>query len=314
MKTTTTRRSVLAALSVAAVPLAIDFGAAAPCDDPVHEAIAAHRAAERAHSDAVLAQSRLESELSREQRQSCVYAAEEEISETDDPRWIAGARAVAEASNRMDDCAIALLNVRPTTLAGMSALFRYVSDEADAGCLPDGIEGDRRDFEHFEAALLSEAADWLGGMPAGSRPAAGAGTNFLANAECDPIFDLIEQHRAAVAEYNKAEAISGEIVPSPERDAAFAVTCAAMSRSGNLLEALLRSQPRTMAGALALLQHLGQDEYLGVVWPGAGEDDRETLLSTSNNSLRIDRKRLAQDFPLRLAAAMRDIVGATAKG
>jgi hypothetical protein len=79
------------------------------------------------------------------------------------------------------------------------------------------------------------------------------------------------------------------------------------------LEALLRSRPVTMAGVLALLEHLGQDEFLGTDWGGT-EADRETLLSTFNNSTRIKRRLLAQGFPLRLAAAMRDIVGSTAKG
>jgi hypothetical protein len=110
-----------------------------------------------------------------------------------------------------------------------------------------------------------------------------------------------------VAEYNRAEAISGDIVPvgAADWEAAFAVTSAAMDRSGDLLEALLRAEPATMPGAIALFEHLTQDEFLGVDW-GGEEDDRETLLSTFNDSNCIERRRLAQDFPGRFAAALRN--------
>jgi hypothetical protein len=37
-------------------------------------------------------------------------------------------------------------------------------------------------------------------------------------------------------------------------------------------------------------------------------------LSTFNNRICIEQRRLAQDFPLRLAAALRDIIGSEAKG
>jgi hypothetical protein len=93
------------------------------------------------------------------------------------------------------------------------------------------------------------------------------------------------------------------------------VTSAAMYRSYDLLEALLRARPVTMAGAIALLEHLGRDEYLGVDW-GGGARDRRTLLSVFSDSCRncADRKRLAEDFPLRLAAALREIIGRDTQG
>jgi hypothetical protein len=130
----------------------------------------------------------------------------------------------------------------------------------------------------------------------------------MSKADVDPVFALIEDHRAAVAEYNRAEAVSGAIVMGrDEWEAAWAVTCAAMDRSGDLLEALLRAEPATMAGAIALLNHLVQNEYLGVDW-GGDEDDRQTLLSTFNDSNCIERRRLAQDFPGHFAAVLRNII------
>jgi hypothetical protein len=149
------------------------------------------------------------------------------------------------------------------------------------------------------------AATALAGA-AGANVAAIALTTGLDPAPADPVFDLIDQHRAAVAEYNRAEAVSGQIVIGLEWEAAFAVTSAAMDRSYDLLEVLLRAQPATIAGAIALLEHLGQDEYLGVDW-GGGAHERRTLLSVFSDSSRncIDRKRLAEDFPLCLASALR---------
>jgi hypothetical protein len=125
--------------------------------------------------------------------------------------------------------------------------------------------------------------------------------------EVDPIFELIGQHRAAVAEYIRAETISGDALGA-ERETAWAVTSAAMDRSGDLLEALLRARPTTLNGAVSLLEYLGQDEFLGGASWESFADDRETLLSTFNNCTSIERKRLAQDLPARLAAALRNIV------
>jgi hypothetical protein len=156
----------------------------------------------------------------------------------------------------------------------------------------------------------------LAGVPAAAAVVLAGGTvaNTVAlaiprTADVDPIFAVIERHRVAVAEYNKAEAISGNIVGgSQDWKVTWAVTSAAMDRKADLLEAVLRAQPTTMAGVIALLEHLGQDEFLGVDW-GRDEHDRETLLSTFNNCNRIEPRRLAQDFPLRLAGALHQIIG-----
>jgi hypothetical protein len=70
----------------------------------------------------------LEVSLPEDQRQSDITVWEENIVETDDPRWLAAVRASWEASNSMDDLAIDLLNTRLATVAGVEALLRYFSN------------------------------------------------------------------------------------------------------------------------------------------------------------------------------------------
>lgn len=52
----------------------------------------------------------------------------QDIVKTDDPRWIANQRAVDKACDEGFDRALALLDVRPTTAAGLVTLLRYVAE------------------------------------------------------------------------------------------------------------------------------------------------------------------------------------------
>ena len=163
--TSPSRRTVLAGISVAAVSVAAALeksGATiAPGTDPVFAVIEAHQAAGLAFGDAVSAQSKLEKALPRENRRSHIRAFEEEIVETDDPRWIASQRAVHDLSRQASNRALDLLAIRPTTRAGLVALFRHVA-EAEEADLPSDVafDDDERSYS-FEAALLCVAADWL---------------------------------------------------------------------------------------------------------------------------------------------------------
>jgi hypothetical protein len=101
--------------------------------DPIFAAIERHRVAEREFGHAITAQSKLEEELPEHLRQSDIRPPEvNEIVETDDPRWIAAERAHHAAMEKEGECAEALLEIRPTTLEGLSALLRY-AEKADAG-------------------------------------------------------------------------------------------------------------------------------------------------------------------------------------
>jgi hypothetical protein len=301
----TSRRALLAGLAAATVPIVAGAEMTAPVSDPIFDAIATHKAAERAHSDAVLTQSRMEEKLPREKRRSHISAWEEEIVETDDPRWIAAVRATSEASDNLDDCAMALLDIRPTTLAGLGALFRHVSKEADAGCLPDGVEVDDREYEHFEGALLSVATGWISGMPESCWPAA-ARVTATARVDADPIFAVLAEHRAATKAYLEASAVDGDLKDGTEEwKRARVVTLAAIKREHAALRAVLTTEPTTLVGAVAVLGHVGQDNFLGEATDGGYG---ETLLLVEHDDRGGPLYKAAHEFPGRLAKNMRGLM------
>jgi hypothetical protein len=94
--------------------------------DPIFAAIEGHRRARTEFLAAVTEHGACEREIPSSRRQSSVDAWEENIVETDDPRWIAAEKNTIRASNSMDDTAIALLDVTPTTISGVAALLNYV--------------------------------------------------------------------------------------------------------------------------------------------------------------------------------------------
>jgi hypothetical protein len=107
-------------------------------------------------------------------------------------------------------------------------------------------------------------------------------------ARIDPIFATIDAHCVAAAAYHDS---SGD-------DA----STAAMAVEGEVLGVLLDSQAMTMTGLLALLEHLGQPEFL--IYDGDGDKTGETVLSGAMEYL--DQ---AKTFPLKLAAMLRNAVG-----
>jgi hypothetical protein len=128
--------------------------------DPILGAIEAHLMAVAAHGEAVEIEMALEVSLPDDQRQSDLTLWEEKIVETDDPRWIAAVRARWEASSYMDDLAIDLVNIEPTTTAGVEALLRYYAEHED-GLFPDGVDNDDGSSETFGSSLIRHAADSL---------------------------------------------------------------------------------------------------------------------------------------------------------
>jgi hypothetical protein len=138
--------------------------------------------------------------------------------------------------------------------------------------------------------------------PPGARPAA---TFFPTSAteKADPIFAVLADHRAAVKAYLAASEIDGNLeTGTPEWEAANAVTQAAIKREREMHHTVLTTQPTTMAGVIALLEHVGQDRYLGE----AEDHDRETVLSASHvqGSSLVAASR---EFPLRLATTVRGL-------
>ncbi|MEA2954297.1 MAG: hypothetical protein QOJ96_3817 [Alphaproteobacteria bacterium] len=140
----TTRRGFLstAAALVASPGVAIPANAAnALRPDPIFEAIEVHKAARLAFENAVSRGSALEQELPREKTRSWIAVWEEEIVETDDPRWIDSVREVNRACDAATDAAYALTNVAPTTMAGVVGLLQYVISVRPEEW-PEGVQSD----------------------------------------------------------------------------------------------------------------------------------------------------------------------------
>ena len=103
--------------------------------DPILAIIKQHHEAERAVHRRIDEWEKLKDELPEESRQTDMFG--RGIVETDDPRWLAAERAVWEAEARSDRAVTALLNVQPTTLAGLAAMLRYVQQYDRGGIWPE---------------------------------------------------------------------------------------------------------------------------------------------------------------------------------
>jgi hypothetical protein len=105
----------------------------------------------------------LENELPRDKRQSSVDSWEEKIVETDDPRWIECERAVIKTSDAEIDATIPLVDVTPTTRAGILALLQYaVSNDTDGEGWPRDLVGDDGKTHCWQHFLLENILEALG--------------------------------------------------------------------------------------------------------------------------------------------------------
>ena len=158
--TNTTRRGFLstAAALVASAAVAIPTNAATAFEtDPIFEAIETHKAARLAFENAVSRGCALEQELPLEKTRSWITVWEEEIVETDDPRWIDSVREVHRTSEAATDAAYALANVAPTTMAGVVGLLQYAISFPPEEW-PEGVESDEdtetRPWHYFLIEML----------------------------------------------------------------------------------------------------------------------------------------------------------------
>jgi hypothetical protein len=120
---------VTAGSAALAATIAVPASATAvvPAPDPILEAIEAHKAAHTEFVSWVDRHCKLEKELPSERRQTHITAWEEAIVKTDDPRWIEAEREVSLSSDAKNDAALDLLEVSPTTRAGVLALLDHVA-------------------------------------------------------------------------------------------------------------------------------------------------------------------------------------------
>jgi hypothetical protein len=317
--TSPSRRAVLAGLSLATPSVAavdILLAARVPGDDPILAVIAAHKAAERAFSDTLTEQGKLETALPRQLRQTHITAWDQSIVETDDPRWVAVQRAVDETGDEVYRLALALLDIQPTTAAGMVSLFRHVAEGKESGFPEFVLFDDQDDSERgvdFSSALLKVSADWLDSGEPRITPggAAVAALPIAAAAMADPIFAVLAEHREAMKAYLTASEVSGRLVDdTPEWNAAWAVTQAAIKREHAALLAVLTTQPTTIAGAVRLLDHVGQDQFLGEAEEDL--DEPETILTVWTGTVDGENEfaTATRHFPRRLAATMRNLTTA----
>jgi hypothetical protein len=140
----TNRRGFLSTAAALAASAAVSIAANAAdasTPDPIFEAIEAHKAARLAFENAFSRGSALEQELPREKTRSWIMVREEEIVETDDPRWIDSVREVNRNSEAATDAAYALANVAPTTMAGVVSLLQYAISVRPEEW-PEGVQSD----------------------------------------------------------------------------------------------------------------------------------------------------------------------------
>jgi hypothetical protein len=156
----------------------------------------------------------------------------------------------------------------------------------------------------------------LAGAPAVAAAALAGGTvtNALVIAEAkaaevDPIFAVIAEHHAIMAGWRDALRRENEFWHTPAGDAAGEEASDACGREKEHLLRVLTVQPTTLAGVVALLDHVGQEEFLN---SEEGDESEETVLSSWCDNDGDPLQEAAKSFPSRLAATMRSILGRAA--
>ncbi|MCK1618929.1 twin-arginine translocation signal domain-containing protein [Bradyrhizobium sp. 159] len=139
----------------AALPLPGSASAAGLAPDPIFAAIEAHKAAYAAYGAAIDHNGAVADSLPVDKRRSNANRWDEEIYETDDPRWIESEREVMRTCLEADRIAIELLSIMPTTMAGLIAIVEYaVVHDVDGIHWPDCLDDDettsrQRSWQHF---------------------------------------------------------------------------------------------------------------------------------------------------------------------
>jgi hypothetical protein len=152
----------------------------------------------------------------------------------------------------------------------------------------------------------SSRRPFLRGAPAAAAAAPAGGTVVNAVAigmakavEVDPIFGLIEKHKATCDAARAFSARWGDMSPSdPEYDVIKERFDDAYNGERKVLVLLLTCQPTTLAGIVAALEHVGQTDWV------FGNDSEDTVL-TDASECNIEE---AKVFPKHLAAALRNII------
>jgi hypothetical protein len=119
----------------------------------------------------------------------------------------------------------------------------------------------------------------------------------------DPIFGAIATHLAAVVQ--KCDHSDYTINMSfKEEQAEEPISQRLCDLCDETLRTVLDTAPTSLEGLLALLEHVGRQEFLD---PDDKTSHRETFLSSYNECCG-KWKRFGQDFPLRVAEAVRNML------
>jgi hypothetical protein len=100
----------------------------------------------------------LDRELPIEKCRSSVTLWGEEIVSTDDPRWIECERAVLRRMDEETDAACTLINVLPTTMAGLVSLLQYA---VDGEGWPTSLESESGKNQSWRQLLIANLAEVL---------------------------------------------------------------------------------------------------------------------------------------------------------
>jgi hypothetical protein len=155
LNTPTSRRRFLSAtatLAAGSAALGLAIPPAFATDDPIFIAIVTHKAAFARVMAAIDIEQAVEASIPKEMRL--------QIHETDE-RWLESRKAVSAAWEAEGDAAIELVNVYPTTMAGVMALLEYaISDDTDAETWPQDLLSDDGEtggsWHHFLIRNLTE--------------------------------------------------------------------------------------------------------------------------------------------------------------
>jgi hypothetical protein len=140
-------RPVFEAIEVKSTVGTIDRAAKCAEPDPIFAAIDHHKAAWAAFEAALARENTTEERLSvtaPEKLKSNFYGGTFTIVETYDPEYAMAVRATYEAADEHKSAAAALLNIAPTTIAGVVTMldYAYQFESKHVDCFPDGYNDD----------------------------------------------------------------------------------------------------------------------------------------------------------------------------
>jgi hypothetical protein len=149
--------STTAALAAGSAALGLAIPPALAADDPIFVAIAAHKAAFVRVIAAIDVEQAVEASFPKEMRLQTYKT---------DERWLESDKAVSAAWDAEGGAAIELLNVYPTTTAGVMALLDYaISADTDGETWPrDLLSGDGETSGSWHQFLIQNLTEILPGL------------------------------------------------------------------------------------------------------------------------------------------------------